>query len=1002
MKILRFLVITILFPLISFSQYNPLNANPGFENTGTFSNWIKTGTGTFTNPAGGGRSGARRADISGLVATYATIHNTSFGVTVPATGTNYVTVMAWGRAAATASSITIAVDAGTASDPDGAAVPGGASANVGTTYTRVSYTFLAVNGETYHPVLYARNNGTATVRWDDVLIYTSTQAAADIAAPGAPNNFTITTSGSNVTFNFTQGADAGANQSGIDGVTILKSTAAPMLNSNITLSPQVFYSTNSLIGPTVSSTFSVVYNGAPVSTFTEAVTSQAVYLIYMRDKAFNYTANSSAARLLVVNSTTANYSVANQNSNVNADGIFVAADDTLTIAGGTLALRAGTNSQIDGTIKANGRLNSGGATRITFKAGSAMVHNLTTNTAIVSATWQAGSLCSVNGTVATAPTSLNQTFSNFAWNSANQTAPITLNTAFVCNGNFSVLNSGSSQLVFPAATTYNFRGNMVLNDEVTFSNTGTYRFNGTTTQTISGTLGAVPPFGNLVIATTGAGSVLLNRSLGASNTFVINSGAVLNGGAVASSLILSGTANFTNNGTYNAGNGKVVFNANANRRINGTNATTFNRLVINNSGVAVLPDKFVSLDADATVNDLLVLQNGGIRTNNRLLSLGENAVSTGNESLSTVADELAFLNSNQTSFVALCTDAGIPVTTGGLKRLNLGSPGRTTAVGFPVGFTTPTDAATTNFSPVQLQQNSGTMDNYTVRSITADSPPGTYSGSSVDFTYNILEDVPGGSNCTLRLYWQDYMEGVVFSRTISSIVHSNGTAVDHYSTSPATSAITTLSPELWAQEGTGFTSFSPFSVTSNLNILPVLFKYVQGTWVNGFSTVQWEVTGDKEVAVYQLEKSINGASFSAISTIKSKASSVASTYQYLDRQVANGNSVFYRVVAIEKTGKKTVSNQVVIKAGHGIGGIMVSPNPVVGQHLNIQMNQLPGGRYQIRMVSADGRSVSLGSVVHQGGNAVLNISLLSRTPAGVYQLQVFSNTVSFEQKIAVY
>lgn len=990
-------------PVWAWTQYVPLNANPGFENTGTFVNWVKTGTGTLSNPAGGGRSGARRAEISGLVATYATMHNTSFGVAVPATGTNYVTVIAWARAAATANSITVAVDAGTTADPDGPTVPGGTVINIGTTYTRVSYTFLAVNGTTYHPVLYSRNNGTATVRWDDVIIYTSTQAATDIVVPAAPNTFTISAVGSNVTFNFTQGADAGANQSGIDGVTILKSTAAPMNNGNVTLSSQIFYSTNALIGPTTPATgFTVVYNGAPVGTYTDAVTSQAVYLIYMRDKAFNYTVNSGAARLFVVNSTTANYVVANQNSNVNADGIFVAADDTLTIAGSTLTLRAGSNCQIDGTIKANGRLNSGGATRITFRPGSAMVHNLNNNTAVVSATWQAGSLCSVNGTLATSPTSLNQTFSNFAWNCPNQTGPITLPTTFICNGDFSVLRSGNSQLIFPAATAFSFRGNMVLNDTVAFSNTGTYTFNGTNTQTISGTLPAVPAFGNLVIATTGAGNVTLSRSIGASNTFAINNGAVLNGGATASSLILSGTANFTNNGTYNGGNGKVVFNANANRRINGTTATTFNRLIINNTGVVALADKYVSLDADATVNDLLVLQSGGIRTNNRLLTLGANAISTGNETLSTAADELAFLNNNQTSFVALCTDAGVPVTAGGLKRLNMGSPGRTTSVGFPVGFTTPADAATTNFSPVQLQQNSGTMDNYTVRSITPDSPPGTFSGSSVDYSYNLFEDVAGGSNCTVRLYWQDYMEGSVFLRNASSVVHSNGTVVDYFSPASPGAAIATSSPLLWAKEGTGFTSFSPFSVTSNPTILPVLFKYLQGNWANGISLLQWEVAGDKEVDQYQLERSINGTSFATISTIKSKSSNTTVTYQYQDQQTGNSNRLFYRVVAIDKAGKKTVSNQVLIKTGNSKQGIGVAPNPVVGKAMNLQLNQLPQGRYQILLLSAEGMSVPLGIVEHRGGNSVLNIPLAPSLSAGMYQLKVYSQSVSFEQKIAVF
>jgi len=320
----------------------------------------------------------------------------------------------------------------------------------------------------------------------------------------------------------------------------------------------------------------------------------------------------------------------------------------------------------------------------------------------------------------------------------------------------------------------------------------------------------------------------------------------------------------------------------------------------------------------------------------------------------------------------------------------------------PVGFTTPVDAATSNFSPVQLQQNSGTMDNYTVRSITPDSPPGTYSGSSVDYSYNIFEDVATGSNCTLRLYWQDYMEGGVFFRNASSVVHSNGTVVDYFSPAIAGVAIATSSPVLWAKQGAGFTSFSPFSVTSNLNILPVLFKYLQGTWGNGHSLLQWEVTGDKEVDQYQLERSTNGTNFSPIVSMKSRGSNTAETYQYKDHQMTYGSSIFYRVIAIDKAGKKTVSNQVLIKTGNGTQGIVVAPNPLVGKVMNLQLNQLPQGTYQILLLSAEGRPVPLSTVEHRGGNSVLNIPLPNTLPSGMYQIKVYSQTASFEQKIAVF
>lgn len=985
----------VLIPLLGISQFDPLAGNPGFENNGTFANWVRTGAGTATRVTTNQRSGAACASITGLVNSgFTTLHNTSMSVTVPLTGTNYVTVVGWARA--NGNTVTVAVDAGTSTDPDGPVTPGGTTADVGTAYTRVDYTFLATNGETYHPVLYARANGNSTVRWDDVMIYTSTQPALDQAAPAAPTNFTVSTSGSNVTFTFTQGADAGANPSGIGGVVILRNTTAPMSNSNPTLGSQTYYSTNANVGPTTTgSNFNVVYSGPAIGSFTDDFTGldQAVYRIYMRDRAFNYTAAASAGRVFVVNSSTPNYNVANVNSNVALDALFVKAGNSFTISpSSTVSFRVGAASVVNGTVVMDGNLTTGGdASRLTFASGSTFRYTTPNGFAVPTATYLPGSTVWINNTTnANGPSSgLTQNFGNFRWEQTAQSAPYTLPLLFNAVGNFEVINTGTSVLQLAAGGTYNIGGNVQIDANLTAAASSILNLNGNgVVQTISGTNPATPVLGTLNIATTGGGSVVLARSLEVATAFGIAAGATLNGGTANASLTLSGAAEFINNGNYIPGNAKVVYAGNANRAIGGSSATTFHKLEIDNSGVPTLADRFVRLQAPVTINNQLILANGGIRTNNQLLTLANGAVVTPTEAGNTETDELNFINSNQTSFIALVDGAGVPVTAGGVRRLNIGPGGRTTLVPFAVGYDVPVSAAITNFSPVAIQQTTGTADNYTVRSITADSPPGTFSASSVDYTYDLLEDVPGGANCTVRLYWQTDMEGAVFDRTYCSVVHSNGTVVDYFSPSTPGAATAGGSPSYWYQQGNGFTSFSPFSVTSNPNILPFVFKTVRARREVQRAHLVWEIADDREIAQYLIERQ-TAAGFVQVGSMPARQASGVQAYSFTDVQAPVGTAV-YRIVAVGKNGQRTISPQVAIAAGNAASQWLISPNPVQQKRLNLQLQNMPAGQYQLRIVGQQGQVHAAHWFSNQAGSNSYQWQLPATLPAGLYRVVLSS------------
>jgi|GEM_PF-901841 len=90
-----------------------------------------------------------------------------------------------------------------------------------------------------------------------------------------------------------------------------------------------------------------------------------------------------------------------------------------------------------------------------------------------------------------------------------------------------------------------------------------------------------------------------------------------------------------------------------------------------------------------------------------------------------------------------------------------------------------------------------------------------------------------------------------------------------------------------------------------------------------------------------------------------------------------------------------------VVAGAANAGVVISPNPVNGQHLNLQFTQQPAGKYSIRLISTTGQLLLGKTLQHAGGNSMQSIELPSYITTGVYELQVATpgNTVTVQKLI---
>ncbi|HZG00270.1 MAG TPA: hypothetical protein VEY71_04670, partial [Chitinophagales bacterium] len=576
------------------------NSNLGFENG--MLGWTQvSGTWNENTNAAHVRSGGR----SSVVEVFTTEVELKNDQTIVASA-NKMVITAWAKASNVNGQIRLGVintatNAKTMASSYTTLTTGG--------FTKITATLNVSNGVTYIPVIQAKRS-TATASFvyvDDVHLYT-VSGNADIINPNNASAATASVNGNTVTLGWTSGTDDGA---GIDGVTVLRCTGVS--GSEFQLNSQADYdATNPSAGVTAVNGFSVVYSGPATVSLSDNpnVPGAFTYLIYMRDKALNY--SSAPARIVVVNDGS---NVAQLNASIALDGLLVTTGSTLNLNSGTLTVRSGASLQIHGALVQNGATvtNSAGGS-IVFNNGSTYRHAINGG-AVLSATWQTGATCEITGVTTTLPSNLVQNFSHFTWNCASQSSAQTLPIGFKVLGNASFINSGASatgRIVNVTGTVY-LGGNLyyAAGADLRFNNGSNVVFNGSVAQTIECN-GVALTFSTLTV--NGAGSVSLLNDVTVSTGCNLTSGTLDLSGynlKLANGSTITRSGGSVSNGTIAvvSGNYNVTYTASLTTGLEiPTNPSLLGTLTVSGSSITAV------LDKHAYVNTGLTLSGGKLNT----------------------------------------------------------------------------------------------------------------------------------------------------------------------------------------------------------------------------------------------------------------------------------------------------------------------------------------------------------------------------------------------------
>ncbi|MEO6721820.1 MAG: T9SS type A sorting domain-containing protein [Ferruginibacter sp.] len=170
--------------------------------------------------------------------------------------------------------------------------------------------------------------------------------------------------------------------------------------------------------------------------------------------------------------------------------------------------------------------------------------------------------------------------------------------------------------------------------------------------------------------------------------------------------------------------------------------------------------------------------------------------------------------------------------------------------------------------------------------------------------------------------------------------------------------------------------------------LPVTLSTVKAFEQGKNIKVEWTVENELNANKYEVEKSIDGINFTKVNiTIATGANSNTITYTWLDNSVVTGNN-FYRIRTIDAAGKTVYSPIVKVNRGNTLTGFSIYPNPVNGGIIGLQFNNIPAGRYQLRLFNDVGQLLFTKSVEHTRGTTAESITPSMTLAKGIYQLEI--------------
>jgi len=181
-------------------------------------------------------------------------------------------------------------------------------------------------------------------------------------------------------------------------------------------------------------------------------------------------------------------------------------------------------------------------------------------------------------------------------------------------------------------------------------------------------------------------------------------------------------------------------------------------------------------------------------------------------------------------------------------------------------------------------------------------------------------------------------------------------------------------------------SYAPDRFRIVFKALPVTITSVDAQPKGRDAQIDWKVIHEKNMQQYEVERSVDGVIFTKQYTIAANNTG-SSNYTWLNENLLPGY-YYYRIKSVDNKGIIQYTETLKVLIGSGKPQLTISPNPITNGIINLQMLNMPAGKYGIRLMNNLGQVIVAKKIERNEGSNTETINWNYGMSRGLYQLEI--------------
>ena len=178
--------------------------------------------------------------------------------------------------------------------------------------------------------------------------------------------------------------------------------------------------------------------------------------------------------------------------------------------------------------------------------------------------------------------------------------------------------------------------------------------------------------------------------------------------------------------------------------------------------------------------------------------------------------------------------------------------------------------------------------------------------------------------------------------------------------------------------------FNSASILANNTLTLKAYKSNKNVIVN------WETSAEKNIKSYVVEKSIDGINFNKLTESNAKNDNIKNSYSVVDEAAKLINYYRIKITQLDDHIRFSLTVKVAFNE-NTLKGFTVFPNPIKGNTINMQLNNIEAGDYTAKLFDITGKIVWKNDITTNTNNENIKLQFNNKINAGSYQLQLNDN-----------